>query len=195
MQLENDPERLEETTGDTEGVPTDSSNNGVSEQCEEASEQIDQGINLLEALMTAQKEAAEYREGWQRERADYSNFRKRSERQHAETRLQATFTLLQKLLPIFDDLERATQNIPSEFDDEAWRDGLALIQRKVEKFLTDNEIEKIDPIGCEFDPKFHEAVSIEETVHYPSNAVTETIQKGYMCKGRIIRPALVRVAK
>ncbi len=195
MQAENDPERLEEGPAEAENSAPDASCNGASESDAENSELLEPGINLLEALMTAQKEAAEYRDGWQRERADYSNFRKRSERQQAETLQQATFTLFRQLLPIIDDLERAIASIPADFKGEAWHDGLTLIQRKAEKFLADNDIETLDPIGNEFDPNIHEAIGIEETDAFASNIVTETLQKGYVRQGRILRPALVRVAK
>lgn len=195
MQTENDPGRLEEEAAKAENSSPDATRNGAPEGSVENSELLEPSINLLEALMTAQKEAAEYRDGWQRERADYSNFRKRSERQQAEKLQQATFTFFRQLLPIIDDLERAIASIPADFKGEAWHDGLTIIRRKSEKFLADNDIETLDPIGSEFDPNIHEAIGIEETDEFASNIVTETLQKGYVCHGRILRPALVRVAK
>ena len=169
--------------------------NGTLEEGEGNDEQAEQGINLLEALMIAQKEAADFKEGWQRERADYSNYRKRTERQHSEALQDATVHLLRKFLPIIDDLERAIENIPIEFRDAAWYEGVTLIQRNVEKFITENNIEEIDPLGSEFDPNFHEAIGTEEAAEFSSNQVSDTLQKGYQINGRIIRPALVKVAK
>ena len=173
----------------------DGSTNGTLAESEGDEKQEEPGINLLEALMNAQREAAEYKDGWQRERADYSNYRKRTERQHSETLQDATVQLLRKFLPIIDDLDRAIENIPCEFDDTAWYEGVALIQRNVEKFISENEIEEIDPLGCEFDPNYHEAIGTEDSAVYSSNQVSDTLQKGYLINGRIIRPALVKVAK
>lgn len=169
--------------------------NGSLEESDANDKHSEQGINLLEALMNAQKEAAEFKEGWQRERADYSNYRKRTERQHSEALQDATVHLLRKFLPIIDDLDRAIENIPSEFKDAAWYEGVTLIQRNVGKFISGNDIEEIDPLGSEFDPKFHEAIGTEETAEFSSNQVSDTLQKGYQINGRIIRPALVKVAK
>lgn len=186
--LDVDPEEQEETS--SESAP----NNSLEEEMESIDE-VEPGINLLEALMTAQKEATEYKEGWQRERADYSNYRKRIERQHEATLRDVTFGVFKNILPLFDDLERVSANIPQEYVDAPWYEGITLIQRKVEKLLSEYEIEIVEPLGTEFDPNIHEAIGIEITEEYDSNQVSETIQRGYMCNGRIIRPALVKVAK
>jgi molecular chaperone GrpE len=186
---------VEEGTTDADSSPQDRLCNGTAEPSSGEGDANEPGINLLEALMATQKEAAEYREGWQRERADYSNFRKRSERQRQEIHQQTTLSFFRQLLPLIDDLERAIENIPPDFEGAAWRDGLTLIQRKAGKLLEENEIETVNPVGCEFDPKVHEAIGIEETHDVDSNTITETLQKGYLYKGRILRPALVRVAK
>ncbi len=156
---------------------------------------IPEGINLLEALMIAQKEAAKNLEGWKRAQADYENLEKRNKRRQKDAQQSAIITLFKEVLPIFDDLERAIAAIPKEHGQTAWFDGLLLIQRKVSKYLSESEVKEIDPVGSEFDPNYHEAIATDETGAITSNLVTETLQKGYSYQGRVIRPALVRVAK
>ncbi len=192
---ENETERLED---ESEPNGEESSENAASDPSAEQAEpnaEVEPGINLLEALMSAQKEAAEYKDGWQRERADYSNYRKRVERQHEATLQDVTLGVFEKILPLFDDLERASVNIPQEYVAAPWYEGIALIQRKMEQLLTEYEIEIVDPLGTEFDPNIHEAIGIEISEEFDSNQVSETIQRGYICNGRLIRPALVKVAK
>ena len=195
MLSENESDRLMDEPELVNKSNPECSINGSLEESDGNDEHSEQGINLLEALMIAQKEAAEFKEGWQRERADYSNYRKRTERQHSEALQDATVHLLRKFLPIIDDLDRAIENIPSEFKDAAWYEGVTLIQRNVDKFISENDIEVIDPFGSEFDPRFHEAIGTEEAAEFSSNQVSDTLQKGYLIHGRVIRPALVKVAK
>ena len=203
MPEQNDAERQEEEAAGNaaavERAADDNIANGATEHSAAAAAAPEAGpeagINLLEALMTAQQEAAEFRDGWQRERADYANYRKRNERALSDSRQQAATEIFRRLLPILDDLERAFQNIPQQYNDEPWREGLALILRNADKFLADHEIAILDPVGDEFDPNMHEAIGMEEDSEFASNTVTETLQKGYTLQGRILRPALVRVAK
>lgn len=145
-------------------------------------------------LTTAQQQAKEYFDGWQRERADFANYKKRIEREMKELHQQAAISTLVTLLPIVDDFERAMHNVPAEIEANAWLDGVRGIQRKLNKLLTDHGIEAIDPVGEAFDPNHHEAIGMEDSTEVASGHVTTTLQKGYIQGNRVLRPALVRVA-
>jgi molecular chaperone GrpE len=146
----------------------------------------------LEAL---KQEAQTNLEGWQRARADFTNYKKRMERELSESREKTALDTLVKILPIVDDFERAVQNIPADLSQNPWVSGTALILKKFEKLLDEYQVTIIDPVGQPFDPHQHEAVGMDDPVEgIASGHVTVTLQKGYISGERVLRPALVRVA-
>ncbi len=147
-----------------------------------------------EQLAAAQRQAQEYLASWQRERADFSNFKKRAEREMKESAQNGAADALLKLLPIFDDFDRAFAHIPADLKDNPWIEGVQGINRKFQKLLDDQGISVIDPLGQPFDPSRHEAVGMDYDTQAESGHVTATLQKGYMRGDRVLRPALVRVA-
>lgn len=151
-------------------------------------------LDLPTQLERARAQAAEYLEGWQRARAEFTNYRKRVEREQEETARHATTLVLQKLLPIIDDLERAMDSIPPDFADHTWAQGVMLISHKLQTLLENNGLEVIDPLGETFDPTRHEAIGTEDSDEVDSGHVTAVLQKGYMHYEKVVRPALVRVA-
>ena len=141
------------------------------------------------------REAQANLEGWQRSRAEFLNYKKRTDREIKESHERASLDALSKMLPIIDDFERAVQNIPEDLKSNSWVSGTALIQRKFDKLLEEFSVQRIDPTGQPFDPRFHEAIGTDEsTADIPSGHVTVTLQKGYLSGERVLRPALVRVA-
>ena len=136
-----------------------------------------------------------YSEGWQRERADLINYRNRVLRDRDQEKQNLTVEIIKKYLELHDDLGLALKNPPADHESKQWVDGIALILKKMQKIL---EVEGIEPINTEkvdFDPQLHEAISHEENPDYKSGQVIEVIKPGYKIENRIIRPALVRVAK
>lgn len=152
-------------------------------------------LSLEQQLAAAQAQAQEYLEGWQRARADYANYKKRVERELQDSHLNASVDLLCKLFPILSDFERAMSNLPPDLKDDAWLEGITLIQRKFEKLLEEHGVVAIDPTGEPFDPNYHEAVGTDENADIGSGYITATLQKGYRVGDRVLRPALVRVAR
>lgn len=146
-------------------------------------------------LAEAQQKAQVFYENWQRERADFINYKKRAERDLMTMRFNAKVDTLRNLLPILDDFERAMDNKPESLDSEPWLEGISAIQRKLTKTLEDDGIMPIDPVGEVFDPNRHEAIGQDSDTDIASGHVTVTLQKGYLCGDRILRPALVRVAE
>lgn len=149
----------------------------------------------LEELDALRVKTDEFSAGWQRERADFSNYRKRIERdqemQHATSRIE----ILRRYLDVHDDIARALKNMPEEVASSSWVNGLDLILKKLNRLLEGEGVEEIDTEGKEFDPVFHEAISSEENPEFESGEIIEVVQKGYKLGDRIIRPARVRVAK
>ena len=150
---------------------------------------------LLEQLKDAQAQIDEYLDGWQRARAELSNYKKRIERETSEATLRIKAEILSKYLVILDDLERALEERPSEGDFTAWADGIDLIYRKLSALLENEGVTRIEAMGELFDPTYHEALSHEENEDYQENHVIDVIQTGYKLGEQVIRPALVRVAK
>lgn len=100
--------------------------------------------------------------------------------------------LIKKILPVLDDLERALLNRPEQ---DAWANGIELITRKLQSILYAEGIERIEAEGKTFDPNFHEAISYESKEGAESGSIIAIVQNGYMLGDRVVRPALVRVAK
>jgi molecular chaperone GrpE len=150
---------------------------------------------LRDELETTRQKADEYLDGWQRSRAEFTNYKKRIERDQEQTYQLAAGSVIRHFLSIADDLDRALKNRPKEGDGAAWADGIELIYRKL---LTTMENEGVTPIqaeGAMFDPNFHEAVMSEESNDHESGQIIEVLQQGYMLGEKVLRPAMVRVAR
>ena len=151
---------------------------------------------LREELEKTKSQAAEYLDGWQRARAELANARKRFEKERSEVGQFATGSLLRKILPVLDDLDRAMKTVPDDLRQHPWVDGVALIQRKFQTVL---ESEGVKPIevkpGDPFDPTQHEAMTHEENKERKEGEIIAVVQKGYRFGAEVLRPALVRVAK
>lgn len=177
-----------------ETTPIEDAEN-IQEQPDVQESQENGAGDLEQALSAARKQAQDYFEGWQRERADFSNYKKRAERDLLTMRFNAKIDTLKTLLPVLDDFERAMANLPEDQADQAWLEGIAAIQRKLLKTLDEHGVQTIDPTGEVFDPNLHEAIGKDSTAEVPSGHVAVTLQKGYVAGDRVLRPALVRVAE
>jgi molecular chaperone GrpE len=143
-----------------------------------------------------QGQAAEYLDGWQRARAEFANYKKRIEREQEEARGRVVGDLLQDFTAILDDLERALKDRPGDGDAGAWASGIDMIQRKLMAVLEAEGVKTILPSpGEAFDPNLHEAVSHEVSQAQSEGQIIDIIHQGYRIGERVIRPALVRVAK
>jgi molecular chaperone GrpE len=164
----------------------------VEGEAEEARVKVDQ---IKEKLEEAEAQAAEYLDGWQRTRAEFSNYKKRREAERAHVIARANAELLRKLLPIVDDLERALANLPDNLRQLTWCEGISLIKHKLDAVLESEGVKPIETDGRAFDPRVHEAVTYEEIKGYEDGQIIAEVQPGYMLDEWILRPALVRVAK
>lgn len=151
-------------------------------------------LPLTAQLEQAELRAEEYLDSLKRERASFQNYRRRVEHERLEQQRVATGNVLVKLLPIVDDFHRAMEAIPEDQRNE-WFEGVALIQRKLERFMQDEGVTEIAALGQAFDPNFHEAVGVDSDTEAESGTVTQVLQRGYRHGDRVLRPAMVRVAE
>lgn len=151
--------------------------------------------HLNTRLDELEKEAASNLNGWQRERAEFSNYKKRVERDHAQSRQDITGAIIKKYLVVLDDLELALKNKPKGGQGEAWANGIELIARKLLSIIEAEGVERISENRVMFDPTIHEAISSEENADFESGEVIEVIRHGYKLGDRVLRPAMVRVAR
>lgn len=152
--------------------------------------------DLQDELEKARVQTAENFEGWQRERADFMNYKRRIERDQFQSAQNMTGSIIKRFLPFVDDLDRALKNRPAAGEDAtAWENGIELIDRKLHSILESEGVQPIQAEGEMFDPNFMEAITHEDSPDHESGQVIEIIQQGYMLGDRVLRPALVRVAR
>ncbi len=160
-----------------------------------AAETEAEALTLEEQLARARAEADEYRDSWLRARAEFANARKRMERERKEIYALAAEDIAAKMLPILDDFERALASVPAAIVEDSWFAGIELVQRKMLAILDGLEIERIAAVGHPFDPHLHEAIMQEEADDQESGTITRELQPGYRRGEKVIRPAMVAVAR
>lgn len=149
----------------------------------------------LEDIDHLNQKVDEFSDGWQRERAEFANYRKRMNRNLDAQKVNNKIDIINKYLTVKDDLERALKNMPASLIDEPWIDGIQLINQKLSNLLDGEGIEPIPAEGLAFDPAVHEAISHEDDPEVKSGFIIEVIQQGYTINERVVRPSQVRVAK
>ena len=128
-----------------------------------------------------------------RTQAEFDNFRKRTRREMQQQTEMANQALVEALLPVLDNFERAI-SAPGETV-EALLTGVQMVRKQLVDILEQAGLERVDALGQPFDPNLHEAVATGEAGETPDNHVMEVLQPGYLLKGRLVRPAMVRVAR
>lgn len=151
--------------------------------------------SLKAELEKAVKESATNLDGWQRERAEFVNYKKRIERENAQLRANITGEVIKKYLVVMDDLDLAMNHRPTCDEGAVWAEGIELIVRKLQTVIDGEGIERINQNKVQFDPSLHEAISNEDNPEFASGEVIEVVRQGYKLGERILRPAMVRVAR
>jgi molecular chaperone GrpE len=172
---------------------TASGDNGAAKGVEAASIEAPGPEQQLEQ---ARQEAAQNLDRWQRAAAELANYKRRQEEQLKLQRDMIKAEVLQGVISALDDMDLAFQNIPSQLDGQlvGWVEGFRLVQRKLDRILDEQRVSAISTTGA-FDPNVHEAVSHEESPDHEEGQIIAELRKGYQIGNRVIRPALVRVAK
>jgi molecular chaperone GrpE len=135
----------------------------------------------------------ELRQTLLRRQADFDNYRKRVEKERFEDSKRATARLIEGLIPVIDGFENALA-AHREAEYESYRKGFELIYKQFLDHLTKLGVERLDPVGKPFDPHLHQAVDRAETKDHEDGTILQVFQPGYVFHGRVLRPAMVRVA-
>ncbi len=148
-------------------------------------------IEALREVLSEEKVKAEsHLQNWQRVKADFINYKRRSEQEKEEMKKFANSVLICNLLPALDDLERALSSIPPRLSKLPWVEGIKLIERKFHTVLEAQGVTPIKAKGKPFDPNLHEAAM---SARGKEGVVVRELKKGYRMRDRVIRPATVAV--
>ena len=199
---EADPKKNPENLQEEDVQSTDEDFEESKEQGEETlktpreiQEEQQERIRELElALKKEQEESLQYCEALKRQQAEFANYKKRMDREREKDRKFAVKEFALDLLQVVDNLERALDAQDSEEATEMYK-GLELVLKQFKDVLKKNSIEEEFPLHEPYDMDFHEVILKEESEEYASDTVIEVLQKGYKLHGKILRPAMVKVAK
>jgi molecular chaperone GrpE len=145
-------------------------------------------------LAELKRERDEFHDRWLRKTAEFDNYRKRIDRERREQADHAVLGLLEDLLAVVDDFDLAL-TVEAGPEAEGYRKGVELIHAKLHDFLKKRGVTPIEAVGADFDPNVHQAVMHEVSPEHREGEVIGELRKGYMLGDRLLRPAMVRVAK
>ena len=167
---------------------TENTESAVSGEVLEAAAPV---AELQARIAQLEKETVDLRDQLLRSVADYKNFKRRTDSERSDLIRSASASLLVKLIPVMDDLERANASIPAELAENPWFGGFRLIPQKLTIVLESEGITPIEAVGKEFNPTFHEAVIFEEGGD--GQKVVAELQRGYLLHDKVLRPTMVKV--
>jgi len=160
-----------------------------------AAEPAEGAVPEVDPLTAARAEAARNWDLFLRERAELENFRKRTQRDKEEFRLFQRKELLLEVLPVLDNLERALGHAGQNGETQGLLEGVTMTAVQFRKVIEDLGARSVVAVGAPFDPNLHQAMGQVETDEQPPGTVVSEFQRGYMLQDRLLRPALVMVAK
>lgn len=163
---------------------------------ENKEEAVEAGPSLEKELETSREEAKKNWDLYLRERADLENFRKRAQRDKEELARFANEKLLREFLPVLDNLERAVDHARQDKGSgNGLLEGVEMTLNQFQRILEKFGATPFESVGTAFDPSRHEAIGQLESVDHPPNTVAQELQRGYLLHERLLRPAMVMVAK
>jgi molecular chaperone GrpE len=150
--------------------------------------------DLRTKLAASEKQKQEYQGGWQRARADFLNYKRRTEEESSQKAAQGVAKYVETLLPLLDSFALATKGTAWDTADANFKRGFEMIRSQLDTILKDLKVQTIDPKGAAFDPRYHEAI-MEQPVENEAqhNTILETVQPGYQIGDTVIRAARVIV--
>jgi molecular chaperone GrpE len=168
---------------------------GVNDEVPVESESPAQSENLEEKVALLEKEINQYKELALRKAAEFENYKRRTENDQLNLLKYAAESLIIKLLPTIDDLERSLEHMTEETDVQKIKEGVQLIYNKLVKTLDDQGVKKMESIGKPFNVEFHEALMQRADDSVPPHTVIDELETGYLYKDRVIRHAKVIVSE
>ena len=167
-----------ETSGETSGEEADESSRSAEEGSSEENPEL---LQLKDKYL--------------RTLAEYENFRKRSEKEKAQMFELGAKSIIEALLPVVDNFERALSHVQEEEKDSPFVKGIEGIYKQIQKMFADCNIQEIEALGKKFDPALHNAVMTEEEGDAEEDTITQDLQKGYTYRGNVVRHSMVKVRK
>ena len=153
------------------------------------------GTSLSAEVEESDSGKDQFREMLQRVQADFINFKRRAEEEREEQQKHANSRLILKLLPLVDEFNLAVDHASKSEAEASWIEGIQLVQRKLYSFLGSENVSKIEIEENEFNPSEHEAMAYQESTEQPEGRILTIVRDGYRLHGKVIRPALVILAK
>jgi molecular chaperone GrpE len=189
-------EQKNNTTGSADTEPTVDAtyNESVDGTETTASEPTDSAAGPEQELEQARKESEENYQRYLRAQADFDNFRRRTRQDKEEFAKYASLKVIEQLLPVVDNLERALNAGKEGKDYDALFKGVDMIFRQLDQTLANEGLQAMQTVGEPFNPEFHQAIMQVESEEYGEGIVVEEIQKGYVLKDKVLRPAMVKVS-
>ncbi|WP_243734890.1 nucleotide exchange factor GrpE [Paenibacillus turpanensis] len=178
-----------EQTNEAEAVDSSVSGEARAETVEAGTESPEQ-----QEIKRLQQQADENYQRYLRTQADFDNFRRRTRQEKEDFAKYASQKLIEQLLPVVDNFERAVTVSKNGGDTDSLLKGIEMIFRQMEQLLDNEGVKAIESIGQPFNPEVHQAVMTVETDEHEAGTVVEELQKGYMLKDKVIRPAMVKVS-
>lgn len=149
---------------------------------------------MEQQLAEEQRKADEYLDLLRHSQADFINYKRRANQEKGEARIVGQVEVLTQLLPVLDDLGRALRSTPSEFNATPWVQGLILVSKRLVATLEQLGVRQIGKPGDPFDPRWHEAITLETRNDVPEGTILNVTRPGYALDERVLRPAQVIVS-
>jgi molecular chaperone GrpE len=176
-----DPENVEQEQQEAEAIHE--------EQAAETEE-----VSVLSELDELRKQSEENYQRYVRAQADFDNFRRRAKQEMEDFAKYASLKLIEQLLPVVDNFERALSSSKETKDFDALIKGLDMTYRQLDQLLVQEGLQPIEAIGQPFNPEFHQAIMQVESEEHGEGIILEELQKGYILKDKVVRPAMVKVS-
>ncbi|RUT36643.1 nucleotide exchange factor GrpE [Paenibacillus zeisoli] len=145
-------------------------------------------------LEQLRNEVQEHQQRFLRSQADFDNFRRRTQKEKEELGKYASAKLITELLPVVDNLDRALAAVKENAEAESFSKGVDMIFRQLEGILSAEGLTPMNSVGQPFNPEYHQAIMQVESDEYEEGIVVEEVQKGYLLKDKVLRPAMVKVS-
>lgn len=155
---------------------------------------LEKDLTLGAELVKAKAKAEDYYSQLQRLQADFDNYRKRTQKEKTELIKYASEHLVEDLLPVLDNFDRAVSAGKVNPDFASFSQGVEMIFRQLQTALSKEGLKAMEAVGQPFDPNLHEAVLRVASEEHPENTVVEELQKGYYLKEKVLRPCMVKVS-
>ena len=158
-------------------------------------ESVESSQAVEEGSFEENPELLQLKDKYLRTLAEYENFRKRSEKEKAQMFELGAKSIIEALLPVVDNFERALSHVQEEEKDSPFVKGIEGIYKQIQKMFADCNIQEIEALGKKFDPALHNAVMTEEEGDAEEDTITQDLQKGYTYRGNVVRHSMVKVKK